>query len=185
MKILHMLPALTHVQFPLVSKSLTRAEHWLQLMSPYWQHDHPKSTVYLRAPSWFCIIYGFRQRHYGTYSSSQYQSFFSFFWYLKNPLWSACSPCPSPTMLTTGPFTIPTVLPFSRMSQVGVRHNTDFPEWPLSLVMHLRFLHISGFPGAQLIRNPLSFMWNCQTLSSKEDATFCIPTNGELLLFSI
>ena len=73
------------------------------------------------------------------YPSSQYQSIIFFFCYLKSPLWSACSPRPSPTVLTTGLFTIPTALPFSRMSPIGVRHDTDFPEWPLSLVVHLSF----------------------------------------------
>lgn len=180
MKIPHMLPAPTHVQFPLRSKSLTRAGHRLQLTNPHWHH--PKSTVYLRAHPWCCIIYGFGQRHYDMYPSSQYHSkFFFFFCYLKSPLWSACSSCPSPTMLTTGLFTIPTALPFSRMSLVGARHDTDFPEWPLSLAVHLRFLHVSSFPGAQLIRNPLSFIWNCQTLSSKEDPASWVPTSGEFL----
>lgn len=53
------------------------------MMNPHWQHDHPRSTVYLRAPSWCCMIYGFRQRHYGTYPSSQYQSCLFFFGTLK------------------------------------------------------------------------------------------------------
>lgn len=77
MKIPHMLPAPTHVQFPLRSKSLTRAGHRLQLMNPHWHH--PKSTVYLRAHPWCCIIYGFGQRHYDMHPSSQYHSKYFFF----------------------------------------------------------------------------------------------------------
>ena len=109
--------------------------------STWTHHYHPKYTVYITVPSWFCIFYRFEQMYNEKCSSLRSHTEY-FHWY-KHPLISAYSSLPPQILVTTDLFIVSIVVPFLECHRLGIIQYVSISYWLLSLNnMHVSFFTV-------------------------------------------